>query len=1013
MELEREQRIAQYFQAALAMAPEMRAGFLGEMCGADEELRREVASLLAAHEEAGNFLSTPALDEVARQLAAQQSQSPAQSPARSPARSMVGCEVGHYRVLALAGVGGMGEVYRAQDANLPRVVALKFLPAEFTADSERVRRFEQEAFAASRLNHPNIITIFEVIHADGAHFIAEEYVEGQTLRQLLTDPQTKKPRTLGVEKALEIAIQIASALKAAHTAWIIHRDIKPENIMVRSDGLVKVLDFGIAKLGLGDWETGGQGETDLSVAPSPHRPVAPSFTATGTILGTASYMSPEQARGEQLDGRSDLFSLGVMLFEMVAGERLFTGATRAAALRALQGDDEPLPANVKFGQVPNDLQRIIRRMLRRNRDERYAAAGEALEDMNRLKRRLENRTARRIVSLSALAVIVAVMLAAVAAFLSVSEVWEERVLRDGHTAAVRRAVFSPDGRLLVSGGEDKQVIVWDFARRARLKTFTDHTGIVNAVAFSPNGKWFVTGSEDQTVIVWDAARLDKVAVLREHRGPVRSVTFSPDGRWLVSGSPEPPHGAAIFWDTGNWTKARKLPFGSNLGDYLFPANGRLLAIQDGQMWDLTIGRKVRDADVDWVGNWAVISPDGTRWASVDGAGNVKLVDLRRQTLLRRERGHHDHGRAIAYSPDGQLIASGAEHVVLWNAATLQREATLEHTSIVWGVAFSPDGRWLVSTHGDGSILVWDVVARARAANLNEHSGPVRAVAFANDGKHLASASEDHSIMLWNAATARKEAVLIEHQTRVNGVAFSRDGQWLASTDQDKTTILWDVARQQSQWKVTDEGMLGYCVALSPDGRWVAASPGVYERATGRQVVDLYPPPDISWASGHVYGVAFSADARRFACVTDGGWLLVWDAEKWQLLARQKVSGLAQISVSFAPDGQTLVTGDDEGAVRLWRVEPLEQLAVVGRHAARIKSVVFSPDGKEVASAGDDQSICLWDAGSRQLITRIGTHTAPVLAVAFSPDGKQLISGGHDHSVRLYTRHRALWGARLD
>jgi len=553
MDHQRWEQIEDLLQSALDLEPSERAAFLERTCAGDEGLRSEVEALLSKVSEAESFMESPAVVCVAEQIAV-----PSPAP---PAK------ISHYRIEARIGEGGMGEVYKARDETLRRVVALKMLPAEFISDPERVQRFEQEAFAASRLNHPNIITIFEIIHTDEAHFIVEELVEGQTLRELLTDPETKKRRKITVERALEIAIQIAGALKAAHTAWIIHRDIKPDNIMVRGDGLVKVLDFGIAKL---DEEQKGDAaprpnDEKGAVAAFQHLAVDTSLTIPGTIMGTASYMSPEQARGEQLDGRTDLFSLGLLLYEMVTGERLFTGATRAEALQAVQRVDEALPPNVRLGQIPRELQRIIRKALRRDRDERYASAGDLLDDLNWLKQRLENRTARRIIGLSVLAVVVAITLAVVAAFLSVSEVWEEKILRDGHTAAVRRAVFSPDGRLLVSGGEDHQVIVWDFARRERLKTFTDHTGVVNAVAFSPDGKWFATGSEDQTVIVWDAVRLEKAVVLREHREPVRGLTFSSDGRLLASAF----QSTTILLEVDGWRKVRELPSGYGYGNHLF------------------------------------------------------------------------------------------------------------------------------------------------------------------------------------------------------------------------------------------------------------------------------------------------------------------------------------------------------------------------------------------------------------------------------------------------------------
>jgi eukaryotic-like serine/threonine-protein kinase len=495
------ERIEELLQNALDIEASERPAYLERACAGDGELRREVDALLSKEEKARSFIETPVFAYLAGQWT------------EPSAASLIGQRISHYRIESLINTGGMGEVFKAQDENLPRTVALKMLPAEFTADWSRVRRFEQEAFAASKLNHPSIITIFEIIHADGAHFIVTEYVEGHTLRQLLTDPATSRPQRLSAKQAIEISNQVASALKAAHTAWITHRDIKPENLMVRGDGLVKVLDFDIAKLN--EKRTSEDETGDEAALPGYSLTSGTELeTIPGTVLGTASYMSPEQARGEPLDGRTDLFSLGVVPYEMITGERLFAGATRAEALQAARREQEPLPASARFDRVPKELERIVRKALRRKREERYASAGEMLDELPALKRRLENRTSRRIAGFSVLALLLVEALATIATLASRSEVWDEQILRDGHTAAARRAVFSPDGRLLVSGGEDKQVIVWDFARRERLKTFTDHTGIVNAVAFSPDGKSFATGSDDKTVIIWDAARLEKTTVLR-------------------------------------------------------------------------------------------------------------------------------------------------------------------------------------------------------------------------------------------------------------------------------------------------------------------------------------------------------------------------------------------------------------------------------------------------------------------------------------------------------------------
>jgi serine/threonine protein kinase len=268
--------------------------------------------------------------------------------------------VSHYRIISKLGAGGMGEVYLAEDLKLGRRVALKLLPAKFTQDKERVRRFEQEARAASKLSHPNILTIYEIGEADGVHFMATEFVEGETLRRRLSG------RKLPVDEAIEIAAQIVGALAAAHDVGITHRDIKPENIMLRDDGFVKVLDFGLAKL----TDIGFLRSFDPSVtqAETIDEDTFADFYATtpleieqntspGVILGTISYMSPEQARGLKVDARTDLFSLGIVLYEMVAGRPPFEAPTTGDMMVAIL-DRNPPPLARYAPKTPNELEWI-------------------------------------------------------------------------------------------------------------------------------------------------------------------------------------------------------------------------------------------------------------------------------------------------------------------------------------------------------------------------------------------------------------------------------------------------------------------------------------------------------------------------------------------------------------------------------------------------------------------------------------------------------------------------------
>jgi serine/threonine-protein kinase len=362
MKPERWQQIEQLLQAALERKGEARAAFLDQACAGDEALRKQVESLLAYAERAEHFIEAPALEVAAKALA------------ESPATMLFGQKIGHYQILSWLGAGGMSEVYLAQDTRLGRRVALKLLPARFTKHEDRVRRFEQEARAASALNHPNIITIYEIGQVDEAHYIATEFIEGRTLRQRM------KHTRMRLHEVLEVAAQVASALQAAHAAGIVHRDIKPENIMVRPDGLVKVLDFGIAKL----TEPSHHQSAIAHDAPT----IARVETAPGAVMGTARYMSPEQARGLEVDGRSDLFSLGVVMYEMIAGRAPFAGPTPADVSASILGQ-EPAPLASYISGVPEALEWIVTKSLRKDREERYQTARDLLTDLKGLKQRLE------------------------------------------------------------------------------------------------------------------------------------------------------------------------------------------------------------------------------------------------------------------------------------------------------------------------------------------------------------------------------------------------------------------------------------------------------------------------------------------------------------------------------------------------------------------------------------------------------------------------------------------------
>jgi WD40 repeat protein len=493
------------------------------------------------------------------------------------------------------------------------------------------------------------------------------------------------------------------------------------------------------------------------------------------------------------------------------------------------------------------------------------------------------------------------------------------------------------------------------------------------------------------------------------------TSFSPDGKVLVSAGNwvEGNKGETFFWHVRSWERfAQNQLWAVDVQSMIFSTRNRMIyhSRLSPNTWDVSTGQPVDDLfDPAWSSGNAALSPDGSQLAGVRGDGEVIFVDFNRRRILSRIKAHQDNGRAVAFSPDGRFLVTGAENIILWDAATRQKITTIDYPSIVWTAVFSPDGHWLVTTHGDGAIRVWDVTERQRAVGFNQHDGAVRAVAWARDGKRFASAGEDRVVMVWNADTRRREMLLAGHPTKVMGLAFATDGKTLVSVDFDGTVIIWnlDQRREQLRFGYPGEATTSYCLALSPDGRLVATSHGVYEIASGRQI---NPEP---FHASSTYGLDFSFDGTALAVANSQGRLFLYDTATWQVIEQANLSGRQFISVSFAPNTKKLVTGEDGGVVRLWGRHPLRPLTEIGHHTARIKSVAFSTDGRQVVSAGDDNVIALWDVSSRKLITRVGLHIAPVYTVAFSPEGDRLIAGGHDHSVRLYTRHRSLWGFRLD
>lgn len=511
---------------------EERESFLHEVCGNDIELRREVESLLLFEERARDFIETPPQDVAASIFTTQNH------------KNLLGTKLNHYQILSAIGAGGMGEVYLAEDTKLGRRVALKLLPSQFSQDAERISRFEREARAVSALNHPNIITIHAIEEAENLNFIATELIDGKTLRERIAETP------FNLRETIEIGIQISSALEEAHALGIIHRDIKPANIMIRKDGLVKVLDFGLAKLT--EVESGNSvswRNTEAETSQSSHGvqtvSQTPLHTNHSTIMGTLNYMSPEQALGKKLDARTDIFSLGVVLYEMLSGVQPFAGASDLDIYEATI-NNTPKPLRELNVEIPSELNQIINRAMEKEPAKRYQTMSAFRVELQKLQQQLNASTDRfKTKTLPwALSLVAFLLILAGLYFFLYRKTPEvnpfqtfklDRLTAQGTT--ITNAI-SPDGKYLVYAkkANGKQSL-W----QRQIETLTDSqivppgTMSFNFLNFSPDGKsvYFI-GTESVTA----APSLFQISTNGENQrklieGVNSQISFSPDGKNLA------------------------------------------------------------------------------------------------------------------------------------------------------------------------------------------------------------------------------------------------------------------------------------------------------------------------------------------------------------------------------------------------------------------------------------------------------------------------------------------------
>ena len=838
---ERWQQVKEIFDSAIKYLPEHRAVFLSQACSGDDELRSEVESLITSHEKEGSFIDEPAYHAAAELLVTDKSELPA------------GYSMGDYDVLSFISRGGMGEVYLAQDKRLSRKVALKLLPEVFTKDNDRLRRFEQEARAASALNHPNIITIYQIFQANSTHVIATEFVEGETLRQRLG----RSPLTLS--ETLNIAIQIADALAAAHKAGIIHRDIKPENVMLRPDGYVKVLDFGLAKL-----------SEQTTAAVAAEAPTLQVRTGSGFVIGTAGYMSPEQARGLPVDDRSDIFSLGAVVYEMLARRKPFEGETPSDTMAAIL-KTEPTPLQHIVPQLPAELVRIVNKSLRKDREERYQVVKDLWLDLKALKQELEfqakldrsvapdnggltgvldrahsTATAERVDStetrsaINAIteslsieikrhrvgaAVVLAIVLAVIGAGAfgiyklatrkpPIAPFQNIHLARLTNSGDVIDATISPDGKYIVYVRSDRNVQgLW-----IRQTSAANDKQIVPA---APVGYFGITFSPDGTEVYYaiksnlDSGALYRiptlggppVKVLDKIDGP---VSFSPDGKRFVL-------------VRGNYP---------NTGE-----SALIIANLDGSNEQVLSVKKRPDvfSPIFFTGpSW---SPDGKLIAATlmtsSRMSNVltfAVEDGKEQVLTRQP---WPFAARVQWLRDmsGLLVVAGqgpglAQQWFLSYPAGEKRRVTNDLSSYR-AIGLTADGQKLATIGSEGLVNVWvapdadaEKAVRLPTGNVGFYGSAGNSLAWTPDGRIVYSSNEGGKVEIWIADADGSDRKQLTTNSGISPVVTS-DGNYIVFlSPRDSGRVIWRINIDGSNPTRLSNGPSDLSPSLTPDGKWV-------------------------------------------------------------------------------------------------------------------------------------------------------------------------------------------------
>jgi WD40 repeat protein len=913
--------------------------------------------------------------------------------------------------------GGIGRILRARDLQLDRPVAIKEMLAPAPGTEPR---FVTEALVTARLQHPAIVPVYDAGRWPGGEpFYAMKLVSGRSLADVISERKSLEERLA----LLPHVLAVAEAMAYAHSERIIHRDLKPANVLVGDFGETVVIDWGLAK----DLSRGDGAEAGGAASPPATPAMDSELTRVGAVMGTPAYMPPEQAAGQPVDERADVYALGAILYHLLAGTRPYEGKTSEQVLQRVVGGPPP-PLSRRQKHIPVDLLAIVAKAMAREPAGRYATARELAEDLRRFQtgqivgayRYSRMELLRRFIRRYRAAVMVtavALLLLAALGVVSFRRVSSERDL--AHAARLEAQTQSDQLLLMqardavernpneaitwlqrLSPGFERWTAVRTIAADARAQGFASvlsgHAAAINDTVFTSDGRYLVSSSDDRTLRVWDLERGGS-RVLSGHTDEVWRLQPLPDGRHLISSGKD---GTLREWDleTGE---------GKVFATLSGPVSAMTLGCEDRcllaasrkddvlHVWELGTGA-ARTFHTGVMGIDELLpSPDGEHvfvrgyqfHAAESAIGNVARGTF--QSV--KEAGIV---WASVFTPDGRLFtgsSTGELHV--WEPASGKGRLLAEKLGTLTALVHIPGGTMLALGRLDGSVSLRDITT-GQMTELQGHEGRITSMHPSADGRFLASGSADRTARLWKLST-REVRILRGAREHTLPVLFSPDSRRLAVASADGEVRLFSVEAETHR-VLSDLRSTQVSLRLSPDGRRLASlsSNGTFHLLDAASGAVLQEQRGFNSSA-----MGFSPDGQWLATSAPDGRIHLWEAATGRGGRVLEGHSLGLPTLAFSSDGRWLATADEGGDVRVWELASGRGRRL-GGHGKRVGQLAFSPDGTRLASASADKTVRLWDVASGNFQVLRG-HEDSVRSVAFSPDGQRLVTGAMDHTLRFW------------